>query len=278
MIQAKEETVSGQGGALFVRSWRGTGAPRALLVICPGFNSHSGYYGWVGAQCAARGYATYAVDLRGRGKSEGERFYVESFDDYVADVRSVITLARSLEPSLPVFLLGHSAGGVIGCLYTLAFGSELAGFVCEDFAFEVPAPGFALALLKGLSHIAPHAHSLTLKNADFSRDPQVVAVMDQDPLIAGESQPFATAAAIVRADERLKQELPKIQTPLLILHGAADKAAKLSGSQHFYERVGSQDKTLKIYEERYHDPLNDVGKEQVLADILTWLDGRLPPV
>jgi len=273
-FKASEETLSGGGGKLFVRSWRAPAKSRAILAICHGFNSHSGYYSWVGAQCSAAGYAAYAVDLRGRGKSDGKRFYVETFYDYVPDLHALVTLAKTREPSIPVFLLGHSAGGVICCLYALDHGTEIAGLICEDFAFEVPAPDFALAVLKGLSHVAPHAHSLTLKNAEFSRDPKVVEAMNGDPLIAGESQPFATAAAIVRADERLKRELSNIKTPALIIHGTADKAAKPSGSRHFYERTGSEDKTLKLYEDRYHDPLNDIGKEEVMSDILRWLDQR----
>jgi acylglycerol lipase len=276
MFEVKEETTSGGSGGLFFRSWRDASKLRAILAICPGFNSHSGYYSWVGAQAAAAGYATYAVDLRGRGMSEGERFFVETFDHYVADLHAVVALARERDPSAPLFLLGHSAGGVIGCLYTLDHAADVAGFICEDLAFEVPAPDFALAVLKGLSYVAPHAHSLTLNNGDFSRDAQVVATMNDDPFIARESQPLATAAAIVRADERLKREIPNVQTPLLIIHGTADKAAKLSGSQHFYERTGSKDKTLKLYEERYHDPLNDIGKEEVMADILGWLEKRAP--
>ena len=83
-------------------------------------------------------------------------------------------MAKSREPGLPVFLLGHSAGGVVACLYTLEHQAELAGLICESFALEVPAPDFALAVLKGLSHVAPHAHVLKLKNEDFSRDPTVV--------------------------------------------------------------------------------------------------------
>ena len=83
-----------------------------------------------------------------------------------------VTLVKSREPGLPVFLLGHSAGGVVACLYTLDHQAELAGLICESFAFQLPAPDFALAVLKGLSHLAPHAHVLHLKNEDFSRDPQ----------------------------------------------------------------------------------------------------------
>ena len=96
-----------------------------------------------------RGLAVYALDLRGRGQSDGERFYVEKFADYVSDVATVVTLAKSREPGLPVFLLGHSAGGVVSCIYALDHQAELAGLICESFAFQVPAPDFALAVAQG---------------------------------------------------------------------------------------------------------------------------------
>ena len=192
----------------------------------PGFNSHSGYYLWVADQFVANGLAVYALDLRGRGNSDGERFYVEKFADYVNDVATFVTMAKSQEPGLPVFLLGHSAGGVVSCIYTLEHQAEIAGLICESFAHEVPAPDFALAVLKGLSHVAPHAHVLKLNNEDFSRDPKVVEAMNNDPLIAHEVQPTQTVAEMVRADERLKREFPLITLPVLILHGTLDKATK----------------------------------------------------
>ena len=90
-----------------------------------------------------------------------------------------------------------------------------------------------------------------------------------------ESQPFAAAAAIVRANERLKRSFSDFATPLLILHGTADKAARPSGSEHFIEQAGSPDRSIKLYEGRFHDPLNDLRKEQVMTDILEWLDSRI---
>ena len=276
MFKATEQSIHGGAGNLFVRAWRPSTAPRAVVAICHGFNSHSGMYAWCGEQFAQCGMAVYALDLRGRGKSDGERFYVERFEDYVDDLDRLIKLAKSRELGLPVVLLGHSAGGVTACLYALEHQSEIAGLISEDFAFEVPAPDIALAVLKGLSHLAPHAHALALKNEDFSRETQVVKAMNEDPLIAHETQPFATMAAIVRADERLKTAFPQITLPVLILHGTADRAAKPAGSRHFYEHAGSKDKTLKLYEGRYHDPLNDVGKEEVFADIVAWIGTRLP--
>jgi len=273
---AAEGTFQSTGGLnIFFRSWRPTAKPRGVVVVVPGFNSHSGYYGWVADQFVARGLAVYAVDLRGRGKSDGERFYVQQFADYVGDASGLVALAKSREPGLPVFLLGHSAGGVVACTYALEHQAELAGLICESFAFQVPAPDFALAVLKGLSHIAPHAHVLPLKNEDFSRDPKVVAAMNADPLIAHETQPTQTVAAMVRADERLKQEFPLITLPVFILHGTADKATRPSGSQAFYDAAGSTDKTLKLYDGRFHDLLNDTDRETVMADITRWVDARL---
>lgn len=276
---ANQETVENVNGLkIFFRSWRPHETPRATIVIVPGFNAHSGYYEWVAEQCVADGLAVYAVDLRGRGQSEGERFYVEAFEDYVRDVEAVGAVVKLREPGLPVFLLGHSAGGVVSCLYALDHQNELAGLICESFAHELPAPDFALAVFKGLSHIAPHAHILHLPNERFSRDLAVVEAMDNDPLIAHETQPTQTMAAMVRADERLKQEFPLITLPVLILHGTLDKNTKPSGSQHFYDMAGSADKTLKLYEGGFHDLLNDVDKVLVLLDIKSWLNGHLPGV
>jgi len=259
------------GLKISTRSWLPPGKPTAIIAIVPGFNSYSAYYQWAADQLVAKNYAVYAVDLRGRGESDGERFYVENYDDYVNDVEQMIDLAKTQQPGLPVFLLGHSAGGVIACIYALDHQTELKGFICESFAHQVPAPDFVLSVLKGLSHVAPHAHVLKLKNEDFSRDPAVVTAMNNDPLIANESQPTKTMQQLVLADERLKKEFPLITLPIFILHGSLDKATKPSGSQFFYNTAGSKDKTIKIYEGHFHDLLNDVGKESVMTDIEDWV-------
>jgi len=271
-----ERTEGANGLRIFFRSLRPKKTPRAVVIIVPGFNAHSGYYGWVAEQFVADGLAVYAVDLRGRGKSDGERFYVDKFEDYVSDVEAVAKAAKSRETGLPVIMLGHSAGGVVSCLYTLDHQAELAGLICESFAHELPAPDFALAVFKGLGHLAPHAHILYLPNERFSRDPKVVEAMSQDSLIAHETQPTRTMAALVRADERLKKEFPLITLPLLILHGTLDKNTNPSGSQHFYDKAGSSDKTLKLYEGGFHDLLNDTDKELVMADVKGWINARLP--
>jgi acylglycerol lipase len=276
------EVATSEGGfksegdySIFYRSWRLQGAPRAVLAICPGFNAHSGLYAWAAEQFATAGLAVYALDLRGRGRSDGERFYVNEIDEYVADLGALIQLAKSSNPGLPVFLLGHSAGGVTSCVYALDHQSEIAGLICESFAYQVPAPDFAIAAIKGLSHLAPHAMVLRLPNEAFSRDPERVKQLNEDPLIAHEVQPTRTIAALARADDRLKREFSRIACPVFILHGTADKATKWQGSQAFYDNAGAQDKTLKLYEGHYHDLLADIGKEEVLADIQAWINARI---
>jgi alpha-beta hydrolase superfamily lysophospholipase len=277
--EVKEERIDSVGGVkIFVRSWRPASQPRAVVVICHGVNSHGGQYLWAAEQLVASDLAVYALDLRGRGKSDGERFYVETVADYASDVAAVVKLAKSREPGLPVFLLGHSAGGVVSCTYTLDHQAELAGLICESFAYQVPAPAFALAIIKGLSYVAPRAGVLKLKNEDFSRDPKAVQALNSDPLIANEVQPAKTVAALVRADERFTREFPRITLPVFILHGTVDKATVPGGSKFFYETAGSKDKTLKLYEGHFHDLLNDFGKEGVMADIKGWIDKHLPMV
>jgi alpha-beta hydrolase superfamily lysophospholipase len=271
----KADSFAGTGGKIAYRSWAAEGTPRAVLVICHGFNSHSGQYAWVAEQFASRGLAVYAADLRGRGKSEGARFFVDNVGEYVSDVSGMIKLAKSRNPGLKVFLLGHSAGGVTSVSYALDNQNELAGLISEDFAYKAPAPDFILRVFVWLSGLLPKLPILTLKNADFSRDPKRVAELDADPLTKNEKQPLRSIAALVIAGDRMHRDFGTIRIPVLIVHGTADKAALLVGSQEFFDKAGSKDKTLKLYDGYFHDLLADTGKEAVVADIQAWLDKHI---
>jgi alpha-beta hydrolase superfamily lysophospholipase len=272
----EEDFTSTDGLRIHTRAWQPASTPRAVIVICHGVNSHGGQYLWTADQFVARGFAVFAIDLRGRGKSDGKRFYVEDVADYVADLRGMIDIGKQRHPGLPVYLLGHSAGGVVSCTYALDYQDQIDGLICESFAFQVPAPGFVLAAIKGLSHVAPSLGVLTLHMKDFTRDPAALAALEADPLTKGEVQPAATVAALVRADERLHDSFGQITLPVMILHGTADKATVCQGSQYFYDQTGSQDRTLKLYDGHFHDLLNDIGKETVLSDIAAWIEMRLP--
>lgn len=272
----EEDFQSADGTRIHMRTWKASSPPRGVVVICHGLNSHSGQYQWVASKFAAQGHEVFALDLRGRGLSDGERFYVDDVASYVDDLRGLVAIARQRLPGLPIFLLGHSAGGVVSCSYCLDHQEEISGLICESFAYQVPAPSIILAAIKGVSHVAPRLGVLSLKMKDFTRDPEVLAALEADPLTRHETQPAATVAALVRADERLHDSFGRITLPVLILHGSADKATAYQGSRFFHDHAGSRDKTLKIYEGNFHDLLADIGRESVMADISDWIAARVP--
>ncbi|HEY5809655.1 MAG TPA: lysophospholipase [Povalibacter sp.] len=275
-ISNNEEFIeSGDRQQLFVRSWRPDHNVRAALAIVHGFNSHGAYYEHFANAMANRGIAVYAVDLRGRGQSSGPRFDVQQFSDYVDDVHALVSTVRAREPSRPVFLLGHSAGGLIACEYALYHQQDLAGLICESFALDVPAPAAVLRIVRALAIIAPRVPVLTLSNVWFSRDESVVARMNNDVLIKDERQPARTVAAMVRASTHLRTSVARFSLPLLILHGSADAVTLPSGSEYFHEHAGSRDKTLQIFEGYYHDLINDHGHEHVVGRIHQWIEARL---
>jgi alpha-beta hydrolase superfamily lysophospholipase len=271
----KEESFDGRGGTrLHLRSWRPEMA-QAVVVIVHGVNSHGGQYLWTGEQLAKAGFAVFAHDHRGRGKSAGPRFYIEDVSDYTEDLGTVIALAKSRHPGLPVFLLGHSAGGVVSCTWALDHQHEIAGFICESFAYRVPAPALLLTIVRFLGRVAPRLPVLKLKMKDFTRDPQALAELEADPLCKGEVQPAGTVKALLEAGDRMRKEFGTLTLPLFIMHGTEDKATVPAGSVEFHEHAGASDKTLKLYEGHFHDLLNDIGKQQVLADIMAWIRARL---
>lgn len=275
-ISSEEEFIeSGDGRRLFLRSWRPQQEVRAALAIVHGFNSHSAYYDRFGIVMASRGIAAYAFDLRGRGKSSGERFHVRQFADYVEDMDALVSVIRAREPALPLFMLGHSAGGVAASAYALEHPQGLAGLICESFALDAPARAAELLVLRALAVLAPRLPVLRLRNERFSRDEQFLARMNDDPLIRGERQSSGTLVAMIRASARLRASVSRLSLPLLILHGSADTVTRPSGSEYLHEHAGSRDKTLQIFEGYYHDLLNDQGHELVVERIYQWIDARL---
>ena len=176
-----------------------------MVVICHGVNSHGGQYVWVGEQFASSGFAAYALDLRGRGQVGGRAVLRRGRRRLRQRRRHTIELAKSRHPGLPVFLLGHSAGGVVSCDLRAREPGRARRLDLRELRLPGVAPGFALAAIKGLSHIAPRLPVLKLKNEDFSRDPKVVEALNNDPLPRTKCSRRSTVAALVRADERLRR-------------------------------------------------------------------------
>jgi len=264
-----------KGQNIFYRNWSAEGTAKGILLIIHGLNSHSGYYQNFAMQLNESNFEVYAIDLCGRGQSDGERYYIGDYNDLIADIDLFFNIASTTHPTLPVFLFGHSAGGLFASIYALHHPTKLAGLISESFAFQVPASGFALAMINFLSHIIPHTRLVKLNNGDFSRDRAIVTTMNNDPLLAKERQPAKTMQQLLLAAEYLKKEMPEIKLPLLILHGTADSVTRPGGSEYFMEHVSSVDKQLHLYEGHYHDLINDKYHGIVFRDIARWLHERV---
>ncbi len=260
---------------LFNQFWKPQN-PKAVLLIVHGLKDHSSRYASLGEQLVSHGYAVYALDLRGHGKSEGERAFVGSFDDYLRDLDLFYDKVRRAEPGKPVFLFGHSMGGAIALLFTLGRNPEIRGLVLSAPALKVPIDVSPLLVwfTKRLGGIAPKRSVFKLENKLFTRDLEALAAMNSDPLIYNKPHPARTATELLRAIDRIQKTMSSLMIPIMLMHGTADKITNPDGSRQLDEAALSTDKTLKLYQGHYHDLLHDLENSDVANDLLQWLDGH----
>ncbi len=275
-IEHKESTIESSDHLhLFTQSWK-TPFSKAVLIVVHGLKDHSSRYNSFAETLAANGYAVHSLDLRGHGKSEGERAFVKSFDDYLDDLGLFFDQVRREESDKPFFLFGHSMGGAIALLYSLTRNPNIKGLVLSAAATKL-RPGdsfFIVNVTKLLGGITPKRQVFKLDNNLFTRDEDFLAAMNSDPLIYNEPHPARTAAELIRAIERVQKTMTSLTVPVVLLHGTADKITNPEGTRQLEERASSKDKTLKLYEGHYHDLLHDLGNTTVSDDILHWLDSH----
>jgi alpha-beta hydrolase superfamily lysophospholipase len=263
------------GVQIFTQSWLPDAAdPRAIVVLVHGFGEHSDRYDWVAGRLVTAGYAVYASDHRGHGRSQGDRALVD-VDTVVADIDRLVDRAGGAHPQLPVAMLGHSLGGLIAIRYALAHQRRLRALVLSGPLAALDAPAPALALARGLARIAPRLGVTSLDARLVSRDPAVVAAYREDPLVHHGPIPAQTVAQMARTVERLPDVVGRITLPTLIVYGTADGLCPPSGAVMLAERIGSVDLTTRAYEGLYHEILNEPERETVMGDVLGWLNARL---
>ncbi len=277
----REGRLRGVGGLdLYYQRWCPAGPPRAVVLVVHGILEHSGRYGNLVAHLVPRGYAVYAVDLRGHGQSAGRRGHLTDWDEIVGDLGAALRLVRSHEVGRPLFLLGHSLGGMIVLNYMLRERpSDLAGVIVSSPALAVGYSPLMQGLARVLSRVAPRLMipDPPLTAATISRDPAVVAAYQADPLkLPGTTARFgAESLAAIRWTGAHAGEFPDV--PLLIIHGAADRLVPPEGSRRFFAAAPIHDKTHHEYPGGYHESFNDTNRARALADVESWLKHHLPP-
>jgi alpha-beta hydrolase superfamily lysophospholipase len=262
---------------IFWQAWEPPTSPRALVVIVHGASEHSDRYRHVVAALTGDGYAVYAPDHRGHGRSEGPRALIDRLDFAVADLHQVVHRAREAQPGAPVFMLGHSMGATIALRYAVTHPDQLQGLILSGPLAALDAAPAPMRLAgRVLSALAPRLPLIAIDASLVSRDPEVVAAYRSDPLVYHGRLPARTVAELAAAIDGFPAAVPAITVPTLILYGTADRLCPPAGSVMLGERIGASDKTVKPYPGLYHEIVNEPEREQVLADLGAWLGERAP--
>ncbi|UGT54370.1 alpha/beta hydrolase [Nocardia asteroides] len=268
------EFVSAEGRIAW-RAWLPE-SPRALVVLVHGVAEHSGRYEHVGDHLAAAGFAVYALDHVGHGRSEGAAANIGSLDSAADNVATLLEVAGTAHSTVPRFLLGHSMGSLV-VLHLVTRGPvEVAGVVLSapplDIAVGNPLQRLAAPLL---TRFAPNLGVLTLDSSAISRDPEVVRAYDDDPLVFRGRLPARTAVEILQHTALVKKRLGTLTAPLLVLHGTADSIAAPTSADVLERGTGSSDVTVIRYPGLYHEVFNEPERDQVLGDLVDWLSGHI---
>jgi acylglycerol lipase len=273
------------GERLHLQAWLPAGphpehspAPAAVIAVVHGYGDHGGRYTWFGEDMAARGYAVYVYDLRGHGQSSGRRGQVKRFDEYLDDTAVFLGEVRRLQPDAPLFLLGHSLGGLVCTRFAETRAPEVRGLVLSSpflqLAEAVPPSRVVAAM--AMAKVWPH-HDIgnTVRAAQLSHDQSVVEAYVTDPLVHHVA-PARWAAEMLAAQDAAMADAATVSLPLLVLYGTEDQVVDVAFVEALYAQATSKDKSIERYEGLYHECFNETERARVFADLAAWLAARLP--
>jgi len=268
---------TGKGGLrISWREWVLDAPIRGVVVISHGAGEHSGRYAHVAERLNSAGFAVFALDHRGHGRSAGERMRFASVDPLAEDLRKMIAIAKERFPGLPAYLLAHSTGALIGLHYACDHQEELAGVILTGALASVDQAPPVRYAARAIAKVAPGRGLFTVDPETISRDPEVVRAYQEDPLNYTGSYPAETIVALERTGRTFPGRLPGLRLPLLVMHGEDDKLTPPAGSRLVDELASSEDKTLRVYEGLRHEILNEPERDEILSEIVAWLDERTP--
>ncbi|WP_116372686.1 alpha/beta hydrolase [Mycobacterium sp. MFM001] len=273
-----ERTFDGVGGVRIVYDvWTPDTAPRGVVVLSHGMGEHARRYDHVAQRFGDDGLVTYALDHRGHGRSGGKRVLVKDISEYTGDFDTLVGIATKDYPACKRVVLGHSMGGGIVFAYGVERPDNYDLMVLSGPAVaaqEQVSPLLAF-LAKALGAVAPGLPVQELDSSAISRDPAVVNAYDADPLVHHGKVPAGVARALVLVGETMPGRAPALTAPLLVVHGSEDRLITVDGSRRLVECVGSTDVELKVYPGLYHEVFNEPEQNQVLDDVISWINARL---
>lgn len=271
-----EGTFPGAGGAvLYYRVIRPQEDPKASVILVHGFGDHSGGMQNVSARLAEKQYIVYALDLRGHGKSSGKRGFIASWDEFMEDLRKFHMIVRFEQSELPLFLAGHSMGGVISLDYVLKYNKGISGIVSISPAISYKATPFERFGITLMGKLKPDFRFT--KKGNFilhAKDPVLRAKLNPEGLRHNTVTP-ALGRGLLQAVERVEEKASSITLPLLLQYGLNDKITPPEKLRDFFNKVGSEDKQVLEYQLAKHRPFDEDGRERVIEDLAGWLDQQV---
>ncbi len=272
--------------------WYGTWFPmvksgavpdRGTVVIAHGFGEYTGRYGHLIRALNGRGYTVVAPDLRGHGRSEGTRFRIGRFDDFVDDLEQIIDVARETAArrgagDRPPFLFGHSMGGLIATRYVLSAPDQgdLSGLVLSSPALrltpDLPAPAYWL--MSALSRVLPRLPVRRGLSDQLSHDPEVARRWAMDPVLNQGPVPLQMAYQMGAAGRDARRQLDRITLPTLLIYAGADTIVDPAGSELLARRSRSTDLTVRPMPDLMHETFNEPAGPEIVAGVIDWLDER----
>lgn len=273
-----EGTLSGTGGtSLYYQRWLPAAEPNAILLIAHGLAEHSGRYAHFARFFTDRGQAVVSLDHPGHGRSGGRRCHIGRFSDFTDALSLLLEKARQDFPHKPIYLVGHSMGGLIAAHLLLEKQHAFKGCVVSGAAVTpaIRLSSMQRISIKILSRLVPKLRVLQVDASAVSRDREVVDLYRSDPLVFTGKITARLLEQLFDATDGLDRKLAVIEIPMLILHGGSDGLALPAGSEMLHDNIGSRDKQLIIYDGLYHEIYNEPEREQVMTDVATWLTARL---
>lgn len=261
---------------LFVHHWHAEGVPKQwTFVIVHGLGEHSGRYRHMAEWFAPLGADLHAMDLRGHGRSGGQRGYAPSLKALLDDIDIVIARARAGSDA-PVVIVGHSFGGLLAIAFALGRPDHVdkAVFSAPLLMPKVKVPAWKRAIAGVLPRVAPRlALSNEVDARLLSHDPEVASAYVNDPLVHDRITGGLYGDTIARGEEFIRRA-PELRVPFLLMQGRDDEIVDPIGSQRFFARATASDRAFCVYPGMYHEIFNEVEQEKVFADIESWLTRR----
>ena len=277
-VARTERTFDGMGGVRIVYDvWTPDTQPRGVVVLAHGYGEHARRYDHVAERFGRAGLAMYALDHRGHGRAGGKRVRVRHMNEFVADYRTLVQIARKENPGIPLVVLGHSMGGGIAFAYGAQYPGEYDLMVLSGpaIAAHTGVSKWKALLGKTVGSVLPDLPIEQIDPDAVSRDPKVVADYKTDPLVYRGKLPAGIGKALLLVGETMERTAPTITAPLLVVHGEDDHLVSAEGSRLLVRCIGSKDVALKVYPDLYHEVFNEPERDQVLDDVTNWITARL---